>query len=147
MDKAGKSVLWFLGACLLFSQSLMAVVAKIETSIGGGWILFFGFLCLVSVLVSLLTMFLRNPAFLTAERGDLIPLSLIQHIAKDNNPDLLKQLILNLSPKALYPSKIDEVENDELESDVNESEIDEEGNEEHDDSKEYDAALSKILNK
>ncbi len=98
MDKAGQSILWFLGACLFFSEGLVAGVAKAYTDVDGSWVLLFGFLCLSIVLVALLVMFRINPAFITAERGDLVPLTLIQQLARDNHPDLFK-LIMNMKPE------------------------------------------------
>ncbi len=98
MDKAGQSILWFLGACLLFSETLVAGVAKAYTDVEGSWVLLFGFLCLTIVIVALLVMFITNPAFIIAERGDLVSLTLIQQLARDNHPDLFKR-IMNLKPE------------------------------------------------
>ena len=98
MDKAGQSILWFLGACLFFSESLVAAVAKAYTDVDGSWVLLFGFFCLAMVLVALLVMFRINPAFITAERGDLVPLALIQRMSRDHDPDLFKRIV-NLNPE------------------------------------------------
>ena len=107
MGKAGKSVLWFLGACLVFSQGIISAVAKIYATVDGGWVLLFGFLCLATVLGTLLLMYRQNPAFLTAERQDLVPLSLIQEVAKRNNPQLLTYLIRTLSPEVWTSGEVD----------------------------------------
>ena len=81
MGKAGQSILWFLGACLLFSEGTIGYVATNKEKLDGGWVLLFAFLCLLTVLVALLRMFQLNPAFIMAERGDVVQLALIQQLA------------------------------------------------------------------
>lgn len=100
MNKAGKSVLWFLAGCLVFTQGIITIATNYSTPIAGGWLLLFGFASLSSVLLVLFLMFKINPAFITAEHNDLVPLSLIQHVASNtNNPKLLGQLITSISPE------------------------------------------------
>ncbi|MEN8133830.1 MAG: hypothetical protein ABFS45_27465 [Pseudomonadota bacterium] len=127
MGKAGKSILWFLGACLVFSESIIAGVAKLYTNVDGVWVLLFGFICLGIVLATLLLMFRINPAFITAERGDLVPLTLIQQVARDSNPDLLKQLVISLSPEAWTTGEpnVEEAESEEPIEPIPEEETDE----------------------
>jgi hypothetical protein len=128
MGNAGKSVLWFLGACLVFSQGIISVVAKIYTTVHGEWVLFFGFLCLVTVLGALFLMFRRNPAFLTAERQDLVSLSLIQAVARESNPKILTYLIRTLSPEVWNSGEVDiedEQDKEEIEEEYTEEDVDE----------------------
>jgi hypothetical protein len=101
MNKAGRSVLWFLAACLVFTQGIISIAANYGTPIAGVWLLLFGFASLLIVLSVLFLMFKINPAFITAEHNDLVPLSLIQHVASNtNNPKLLGQLM-----KMIWKSK------------------------------------------
>lgn len=147
MEKAGKSILWFLGACLFFSQGLITAVAKAFTSVEGTWVLLFGFLCLAMVLGTLLIMFIQNPTFITAERGDLVPLSIIQQVARQNNPDLLKQLIVALSPDAWVSSEVgDEEVGDHTEYEEIEAEVDEGGGKDQEDYQEFINAFNKLGN-
>ena len=95
MDNAGRSILWFLVACLGFTEAAISFVAKSKEDLGGVWVLLFAFLCLVTVLVTLLRMFQLNPAFITAERGDVVKLALIQRMTREYTPEMLKH-ILNL---------------------------------------------------
>jgi len=112
MGKAGRSVLWFLGACMAFTQAVIGTVARAYTGIDGSWVLLFGFMCLTIVLTALVIMFVRNPAFITAERGDLVPLSLIQQVARGNNPELLKELLKSISSAAWTTGETDKVDDD-----------------------------------
>ncbi len=122
MNKAGKSVLWFLAGCLVFTQGTISIAANYSSSIAGGWLLLFGFASLSSVLLVLFLMFKINPAFITAEHNDLVPLSLIQHVTSStNNPKLLSQLIANISPEIWknggpeVEDEADEIEENEIE--------------------------------
>ena len=99
MDRAGQSILWFLGACLAFSEALIAGVAGAYTDVEGSWVLLFGFLCLAVVLVALLVMFRINPAFITAERGDVVALTLIQQMSRDHGPDIFKRGLYTIVTK------------------------------------------------
>jgi len=63
MGKSGKSILWFLGGCLIFTEGTIAAIAKASSTISGGWILLFGFLSLAVVLTTLLIMFVRDQQF------------------------------------------------------------------------------------
>ena len=147
MDKAGKSILWFLGACLIFSQGLITAVAKAFTSVDGTWVLLFGFLCLAIVLATLLTMFIRNPSFITAERGELVPLSIIQQVARQNNPDLLKQLIVTLSPESWVSGEVEEEEPPgEIEHEMEELEVDEGDGEDSASNEEFNRAFNMLVN-
>lgn len=130
MNKAGRSILWFLGACLLFTQGTISFVSQAYSSISGGWFLLFGFLALLSVLVTLLIMFFKDPAYITAERSDVVTLSLIQKIARKSNPELLKTLITHIKPSTWIKGEIDAEEEETdaaldvetLEDDVDEGE-------------------------
>ncbi|MHC4087053.1 MAG: hypothetical protein ACYSWZ_01575 [Planctomycetota bacterium] len=133
MGNSGKSVLWFLGACLVFSQGIFTAVAKIYTTVDGESVLLFGFLSLATVLGALLLMFRQNPAFLTAERQDLVNLSLIQEVARKNNPRLLTYLIRTLSPETWTSGEV------EVKEEQDTGEIGEEHAEEDDDEIDADA--------
>jgi hypothetical protein len=75
------SVLIFPGACLAFAEALAGVAGSLDSKMSGIWILSFGTLNLVVVLLSLLYMFWKKPEFLIAERGHLVPLRVIEAIA------------------------------------------------------------------
>lgn len=100
MGKAGRSVLWFLGACMVFTDAVIGVVAKTSTTVTGDALLMFGFASLLAILAALVAMFIRNPAFITAEKGQLIPLELIQSIARTSDPGVLRHLITQIPASA-----------------------------------------------
>jgi hypothetical protein len=134
MNKAGKSVLWFLTGCLVFTQGIISIAANYSQPIDGGWLLLFGFCSLTVVLSILFLMFRINPAFITAERNDLVPLSLIQHVASNtNNPRLLSQLIATISPEIWNNGGPDVDDEDPAETElISATEIDEAEEEETD---------------
>jgi hypothetical protein len=148
MEKAGKSVLWFLGGCMVFTQVVISIVSKSYSNIGGGWILFFGFMCLLVVLTALIIMFVRNPVFITAERGDLVPLTLIQHVARNSNPELLRQLVTSISSSAWLIGEVDAGEDEDTETEeaqLMEEEIDEKEEIEDADRNGFLEALDEII--
>lgn len=149
MGNAGKSVLWFLGACLVFSQGIISAVAKIYTTVDGEWVLLFGFLCLAIVLGALLLMFRQNPAFLTAERQELVSLSLIQAVARESNPQLLTYLIRTLSPEVWNSGEVDvedEQDTEEIEGEHAEEDVDEIDADADSDQDDFTKAFSKMNN-
>jgi hypothetical protein len=149
MGNAGKSVLWFLGACLVFSQGIISAVAKIYTTVDGEWVLLFGFLCLAIVLGALLLMFRQNPAFLTAERKELVSLSLIQAVARESNPQLLTYLIRTLSPEVWNSGEVDvedEQDTEEIEEEHAEEDVDEIDADADSDQDDFTKAFSKMNN-
>lgn len=87
------SVLIFLGACLAFAEALAGTAGSLDSKMSGIWVLSFGTLNLVVVLLSLLYMFWKKPEFLIAERGDLVPLRVIEAIAAQDNVKLVQELI------------------------------------------------------
>ena len=108
MKNAGRSVLWFLGACLIFTDATIAVVARSGEGLHGAWILVFGVLSLAAILGALLFMFKQSPAFLVAEHGDLAPLTLIQGILRSHSPHLAKLLIERIPTAAWSGGTVDE---------------------------------------
>lgn len=147
MNKAGRSVLWFLAGCLIFTQGITSIAANYGTPIAGEWLLVFGFASLLIVLSALFLMFKINPAFITAEHNDLVPLSLIQHVASNtNNPKLLGQLIASISPEIWKnggPDIDDELEENEANPSENVDESEEDDLEEQDSIENALSALTK----
>ena len=128
MGKAGKTILWFLGACLVFSQGIISAAAKFFVDVDGAWVLLFGFLCLATVLGTLLLMFKLNPAFIIAESKDVVRLSTIQGITKGVNSQTVKYLIENLPAEAWTSGVVDAEEEhdiDEIEPEITEDNVDE----------------------
>jgi len=128
MGKAGKSILWFLGACLVFSQGIISAAAKFFVEIDGGWVLLFGFLCLATVLGTLLLMFKQDPAFIIAESKDVVRLSAIQGIIKGINSQAAKYLLEHLSAEAWKSGEVDtedEHDTEETEPELTEDNVDE----------------------
>ncbi len=147
MDKSGKSILWFLGACLIFTEGTIAAIAKVSSTISGGWILLFGFLSLMTVLTALLTMFDRNPAFILAGQGELVPLSILQAIALNNNPTLLKYLITRLPPSIWIHGETDAEEDKQEnvpEPEVSDTEVDESEVTDESEQREFREALKNL---
>ena len=81
---------------MAFTDAVIGVVARTSTTVSGDALLGFGFASLFVVLAALVAMFVRNPAFITAETGQLIPLELIQSIARTNDPGILRHLITQI---------------------------------------------------
>lgn len=135
MNRAGQSVLWFLGACLVFSDGIIAVAANISKQIDGGWILVFGFLVLIAVLCALLYMFKRDPAFLIAERGDLVSISLIRELIPriGNDPKLISLVLDSITQGTWNAGGIEIAEEDSFVEDDLEEDLEEDEEEDADD--------------
>jgi hypothetical protein len=107
MNNAGRSVLWFLGACLVLVHLLAGIGLKFTDPHLGPYVLVFGFLCLISILVSLLLMYHKDPSFLMAERDDVRFLSVLRSLADRSNPELLAQVIKHIDVRNLKDSQIE----------------------------------------
>lgn len=92
------SVLIFLGACLAFAEALAGAVAALNKEhVSAITVLVFGTINLAMVLGVLVYMFWKNPAFLVAERADLVPLALLERIADEEDPRLVRELLKHLN--------------------------------------------------
>ncbi len=87
------SVLIFLGVCLGFAEALAGVVGHLSPQVDGGWILVDGSFNLCVILFALLYMFHRKPEFLVAERGDVVPLRLVEVLSSLDDPGLAQDLL------------------------------------------------------
>lgn len=144
MKNAGKSILWFLGSCLLFSQSLIGVLNNYSDAINTIYLAYgFGFLSLIIVLGTLLYMFKLDPAFITAEKGDMVPLAIVRQLSSNVNPILLKTLIETI-PAGIWSRGEDVVDSDEDEEIQEDDLIEEELNDDEGDALDYSEFLKKI---
>ena len=92
----GTSILWFLGLCLLMVEAVITALSYklCDYSFHPIVLLFFAFLSLATVVGALLYMFMKNPAYLIAEKGQLTTLLSFQEMAKHNSPDLLRWALM-----------------------------------------------------
>ena len=154
MSIQGKSVLWFLAGCLVFTNALIGTIGGTNENFWAGWLLIAGILSLGIVLMTLLYIFRVNPSFLIAEKEHVLSLAKIdllrkiQSEAEINNPVLFRQLILSLSPENINEIEfagVDEASTDEDDI-VNYELVDEEEKEiEEQDNLSFEDALNELL--
>lgn len=121
MNKSGKSVLWFLGACLALTQVVVTAVATNVSYYDIQNILIYSFISLFLILAVLLIIFFKYPELLLAQSEDLVSLVMIKEAVKDMNADLAKEIIMSFSASNWVKPEVDEVEEDiedELEDEI-----------------------------
>ena len=92
-------------------------------------------------------MFDRNPAFILAGQGELVPLSILQAIALNNNPTLLKYLITRLPPSIWIHGETDAEEDKQEnvpEPEVSDTEVDESEVTDESEQREFREALKNL---
>ena len=112
MNKAGKSVLFFLAGCMAFINAVIGTLTKISPNLTGIEILNYSFLSLLLVLLSLVLMYFKDPSFLLAQKDDVISLVLLKEIGRMKDVNLMKHAINQFtnSPSTEENNEIDEEE-------------------------------------
>lgn len=96
MNRSGKSVLFFLAGCMAFTDAVIGIVARTSSDANSVQLLVFGGICLLIIICALVSMYFKNPQFILAEEGHLIPLTVLEKITEIGDPKLVKGILFKL---------------------------------------------------